>query len=140
MIKNTEKAALDAIRRRTIDSQFSHLWSDALFAREQARDRMKNKLQVESHIVSVRKQQDGNAELRIARYNAELQQIDWDIGSYVRWTILTGWMTFERAAVDASGVSKVSRNMKKNLPKAIAPNMDADVFWAQPPWPGVRKV
>ncbi|MDG4597180.1 MAG: hypothetical protein P9F75_16080 [Candidatus Contendobacter sp.] len=140
MTKYTEEAALSAMRRRAVDSQFSHLWSDALFAREQARDRVKNKMRVESNIASVRQQQVENVELHVSRYEAELQQITWDLGSYVRWTIVTGWMTFERAAVDATELPKVSSNMYENLPKAIAPNTDAAVFWARPPWPDVRKV
>lgn len=140
MTKSTEDAALNAIRRMAVDSQFSHLWSDALYAREQARDRVKNKLRVDSKIVSVRQQQNEHAELHVSRYEAELQQIAWDLGSYVRWTIITGWMTFERAAVDATECQTVSWNMYKELPKAIAPSTDAAVFWAQPPWSDVRKV
>lgn len=85
MTTTSEEAALDAIERRAIDSEFSHLWSDALFAREQARERVRKRPRIEAKIAGC-----GQA----SRLEAELRQIEWDIGSFVRWTVVTGWMPF----------------------------------------------
>ncbi|MBD2152936.1 hypothetical protein [Leptolyngbya sp. FACHB-16] len=138
MHTNTEVAALKAIQKRAVDSQFSHLWSDALFAREQTRNLSTQKQQIQDSILEVKKHE--LAEILISRYEAEIQQIAWDIGSYIRWTVVTAWMAFERAMVDATSSSELSRDLPTNLPKFIAPGIKKDVFWAAPPWSEVRQI
>jgi len=140
---STEEAALQVIQERVADSQLSHLWSDALFARAQARSLTKRRQLLEREILDIK--QDGQeqyeqSKVYISRYEAELQQIAWDLGSFVRWTVITACMAFERAAVDATNYSSLSRNMYKNLPRIIAPGLEGSDFWKKDPWIDVQKI
>ena len=96
MVSESELKAREAISRRAIGSSFSHLWSDALFARERARECAAREKSMPEQIAGLSKKDSPASEKVVGRYRAELAQAAWDRGSYVRWTVVTAYMAFER--------------------------------------------
>jgi hypothetical protein len=139
MHKDTEKAALEAIQKRSVGCQLSHLWSDALFAREQSRKCVSNQQRLKKKIISANHHNDLSG-ISISRDEAELRHITWDLGSYVRWTVVTAWMAFVRTAETATTSQDLSRNMLKNLPRTIAPTLQEQAFWDSYPWCDVNRI
>lgn len=109
---DTRSKALAAVSRRAVSSAGAHMWSDALFARERARDYEKRIEQLHERL------EETPSTHRIAHLHAELVQCAWDRGVYVRWTITTAWTAFERAcelAFPAASVNKGKRGLLGNI-------------------------
>lgn len=64
----------------------------------------------------------------------------WDRGTYVRWTIITGWIALEIACQDALENNSISRSFQRNLNEAIALKNLPALDWSQGLWQKVTKV
>lgn len=141
MTSPTREAALSVLRTRDISRSFSHLWSDALFAREQARERDKAAQRIANNLSTVPTDcAASHVEKTRARYRAELSQCRWDRGVYIRWTVITAWMAFGRACGHAVDDPEVSRNIKVRLPRALTAKGLQSIDWSHGLWKEVNGV
>lgn len=139
MTTETERRAREAVRVRGIGGQFAHLWSDALFAREQARSRSVSAQRLEAQIAQAQADGSAHADKSSARSRAELSQTTWDRGAYVRWTVMSAWTVFEKCCADAVDDPNVTFRIRKRLPAAIAhkTQQNAVLNWTDPLWQAV---
>jgi len=64
----------------------------------------------------------------------------WDRGTYVRWTIITAWISLEIACQDALKESNISYSFKDNLNSAIASRSFPGLDWGQGVWQRVLEL
>lgn len=91
---------------KIVESSHYHIWTDALHARELARQ-AKNR---------------------------------WDMGTYVRWAITTGWTAFEMACEHALETEGIGRRFKENLNNAIQIKSLTPINWGSGVWQQVLNV
>ena len=91
---------------RTVEWPHYHMWTDAIHARDLAR-------------------QAPN---------------DWDLGSYVRWTVNTAWTAFEMVCEEALGVTGLGYRFKPNLEAAFEEKGLSKPDWGQGLWQDVARV
>lgn len=91
---------------KIVESSHYHIWTDALHARELAR-------QAKNH---------------------------WDRGTYVRWTITTGWIALEMACEQALETPGIGRRFKENLNTAIKNSGFPPINWGAGIWQQVLNV
>jgi hypothetical protein len=90
-----------ALERRAIASSFSHVWSDALFARERAREEgrlvvaLESTLAAESNATADTKTRSVRAR-RHSHLRAQIHQHRWDRGAYARTCVAAAWRAFDR--------------------------------------------
>jgi hypothetical protein len=80
---------------KNVESSHYHIWTDALHARELARQAVNR----------------------------------WDRGTYVRWTITTGWTALEMACEQALETNGIGRRFKENLNAAISEKSLPPLNW-----------
>ncbi|HWB74045.1 MAG TPA: hypothetical protein VG755_03800 [Nannocystaceae bacterium] len=99
-----------ALERRAITSSFSHVWSDALFARERAREEgrliaaLESTLCAESY-ATVDPRTAAVRERRSSHLRAKIHQHRWDRGAYARTCIAAAWRAFDRVVATVLGGS-----------------------------------
>ncbi len=141
MTCSSREAALATVRRRQVGCAYSHLWSDALFAREQARERDKTAAELQTRIAgSSLEPAPPHLDKMLARWRAEVSQCRWDRGAFVRWTVVTAWMTFERACCDAVGDPKASKGLRERLAKIFQKKGFEAIDWKSGIWADVVAV
>jgi len=64
----------------------------------------------------------------------------WDRGTYVRWTIMTGWIALEIACQEALEEPKISYRFKDNLDKAIKRKSLLKLDWGKGIWQQVANL
>lgn len=91
---------------KIVESSHYHIWTDALHARELAR-------------------QTANR---------------WDRGTYVRWTITTGWTALEMACEQALETNGIGRRFKENLDAAVQAKGLPPLNWGAGVWQELSRV
>ncbi len=64
----------------------------------------------------------------------------WDRGTYVRWTVITAWTTFEMACEDALNTTGIGRRFKDRLDDALAKVGLPAIDWGSGLWQRVARV
>lgn len=75
-----------------------------------------------------------------ARDLARVAPNDWDLGTYVRWTVNTAWTAFEMACEEALGTSGTGYRFKENLDKAFEGKGLPKPDWGQGLWQRVGRI
>ncbi len=75
-----------------------------------------------------------------ARALARQAQNQWDRGTYVRWTIITAWIAFEKACADAVNNPRVGYSFQQEMDDALTKLSLPPIDWGRDIWQRVRQI
>jgi hypothetical protein len=74
-----------------------------------------------------------------ARALARQARNEWDRGTYVRWTIITAWLTLEMSCENALGINGLGYAFRPCLDRALAAKGLPSLDWGQGIWQRVER-